>query len=197
MALSRERIRDELLKLLVAKNAVAVLRLMIEHGILVPVLPEIDAVGVDRLDALAKAEAGADIAPHPIRRLAALVSPTDAEVVGARLKLSNAERKRLVAASAGLGGEGPRALAVRTGVESAMDRLLLAGQDTAAVRDWTPPRFPLTGGAIIARGITSGPEVARLLKETETRWIAAGFPDEAGPLADAVVAQALRSRSSA
>lgn len=197
MALSRERIRDELLKLLVAKGAVAVLRLMIAHGILVPVLPEIDGAGVERLAALTAAEAGAGISPHPIRRLAALLAPADAEPVGARLKLSNAERKRLEAAGAGAGTEGPRALVVRVGTESAVDRLLLAGADVAPVQGWTPPRFPLTGGAIIARGVIAGPDVARLLKEAETRWIAAGFPDDAGVIADDVVTQALRSRSSA
>jgi len=45
------------------------------------------------------------------------------------------------------------------------------------------PTFPLTGGAIVARGVKAGPEVARLLQKTEAQWIAEGFPDEARALA--------------
>ena len=193
MALSRERIRDELLKLLVAKNAVPVMRLMVANGILKPVLPEI--ANTTLLTALAEREAAAEIAPDPIRRLAALVPPATAEAVGARLKLSNAQRKRLVEASGGPGDEGPAGLAYRAGIEGATDRLLLADEDLAALRDFTPPRFPLSGGAIIARGVTAGPTVAKLLREAERRWIAAGFPENADAIADDVVAQALRDAS--
>ena len=45
MALSRERIAAELLKLLVARHAVPVIALMIEHGIFRAVLPEITDAG--------------------------------------------------------------------------------------------------------------------------------------------------------
>jgi poly(A) polymerase len=195
MALSRERIRDELLKLLVARGAVSTMALMIEHAILRAVVPEIGADGVERLRLLADREAAAGIAPDPIRRLAALLPADTAEAVGARLKLSNLQRKRLAGATAGTGTEGPRGLAYRLDVEQAIDRLLLAGEDVAPLRDFVPPRAPLGGGAIIARGVRAGPEVARLLKEVETRWIAAGFPDDAEAIADAVVDQALRDTS--
>ncbi len=63
MALSRERIADELLKLLVARDAVAVLRLMTAHSIWRPVLPELDLAAVERLAALSAAEAEAGLAP--------------------------------------------------------------------------------------------------------------------------------------
>lgn len=197
MALSRERIRDELLKLLVAKNAVSVTRLMVENDILAPVLPEIVSAGVERLTDLAVREAAAGIPPSSIRRLGALVPADTAEAVGARLKLSNAQRKRLVEATAGPGDEGVAGLAYRAGVESAIDRLLLAGEDPIALVGYIPPRFPLTGGAIIARGITAGPQVARLLRAAETSWIAAGFPEDADAIADEIVAQALRDASKA
>ena len=39
------------------------------------------------------------------------------------------------------------------------------------------PVFPLKGGAIVAHGITAGPDVARILKSLEARWVAEGFPD--------------------
>jgi poly(A) polymerase len=178
MALSRERIASELLKLLVARDAVAVIVLMVDHGILTAVLPEIDRDGVARLTTLAAREASAAVAGDPIRRLAALVPPAAAEAVGARLKLSNTQRKRLIAATAGVGDEGVRALAYRHGVEGAVDRMLLAGEDPAPIVDWTPPRLPISGGALVARGLDRGPVVAAALKAVETRWIAEGFPGD-------------------
>src|SRR3546814_6029747 len=73
---------------------------MLARGISAPIVPEIDAGGVDRLARLAEAEAVASISPDPIRRLAALLPPVPetAATIAARLKLSNAERKRLAAA---------------------------------------------------------------------------------------------------
>jgi poly(A) polymerase len=200
MALSRERIRDELLKLLVAKDAVRVVRLMIERGVFAPVLPEITSA--DLLAHLAERETASRIAPDPIRRLAALL-PTDpavADQIGARLKLSNLQRRRLTAAAVSPEGE-PRPLAYRAGIESAMDRLLLSDREVAQameLMDWEPPRLPLGGGGIVARGVKAGPEVARLLHMIEDQWIAEGFPDSARVerIADEAVAQALRSTSS-
>jgi poly(A) polymerase len=196
MALSRERIAAELLKLLVAPRAVPVVRLMLERGIFRPVLPEI--ADVTALEDLAAAEAAAGLAPDPIRRLAALIPAATADSVGARLRLSNADRKRLIAASDGPGSEGPRGLAFRVGREIAIDRLLLAGQSIDALADWTPPRLPISGGDLVARGIARGPEVARALRQVESQWIAEGFPDatRVAEIADAVTAQLLVDTSS-
>ncbi len=200
MALSRERIADELLKLLVARDAVRVLRLMIERDILLPVIPEVDAAGVARLETLAANEAAQGIAADPIRRLAALLpaDPAINEAVGARLKLSNARRKRLASAFQSIGVEGAPALAYRIGSEGAVDRLLLSGDDVGAVADWQPPVLPVSGGLLVQRGIGRGPDVARLLRQVEDRWIAEGFPqaDRAEAIADAVVAQFLGEESS-
>ncbi|WP_294327364.1 CCA tRNA nucleotidyltransferase [uncultured Sphingomonas sp.] len=200
MALSRERIADELLKLLVARDAVGVLRLMVDNAIWQPVLPELDGAAVDRLATLVAAEAAAGIAPDPIRRLAALLDTGNAEGVTARLKLSNAQRKR-VAVALGDAADHPLALGYRLGVESAVDRLLLAGDPAAAakVAGWTRPSLPLTGGALVERGLARGPDVARALRQVEDRWIAEGFPDaeRTAAIADAVVDQALRASSNA
>ena len=73
-------------------------------------------------------KAQAALPPSPVRRLAALLPPDAAvaDQVGARLKLSNKARKRLVLALGQDGvGERPRALAFRIGTEAAIDRLLL------------------------------------------------------------------------
>ncbi|HWT11842.1 MAG TPA: CCA tRNA nucleotidyltransferase, partial [Allosphingosinicella sp.] len=67
MGLSRERIADELLKLLGLADPAATVGLMVEHGILRPVLPEV--AGAGRLAALVEAERRAGIAAEPVRRL--------------------------------------------------------------------------------------------------------------------------------
>lgn len=205
MALSRERIADELLKLLVARDAVRIVALMIEQGIFAPVLPEITAEGARRLAELAAREEATGQPPHAIRRLAALLPPDPAvaESVGARLKLSNAQRKRLESAVVVAGSEDPRALGYRIGTQQAIDRYLLGAappaEPVAALAGWQPPALPISGGALVERGLSKGPEVARALRAVENQWIAEGFPDASrvSAIADAVVAQALRSASSA
>ena len=200
MALSRERIADELLKLLVARSAVPVVALMVERGVLLPVLPEIAAAGVEQLRRCVAVEEDAAIAPDAIRRLAALL-PRDrqlAENIGARLKLSNAQRKRLGSAVEPV-LTSPDEMAYRLGREGAIDRLALDGQAQAirAVSEAEIPHFGLKGGALIERGIAKGPDVARLLREIENQWIADGFPgpERVAQMADEKAAQALRSSS--
>ncbi|SEK48675.1 poly(A) polymerase [Sphingomonas palmae] len=177
MALSRERVAAELVKLLVARSAVPVIELMQERGIFRPILPEINASGVRRLAELADRERANGVAPDAIRRLAALLPAEAAESVGARLKLSNNDRKRLVLANAGVGHEGPHGLAFRHGAQSALDRLLLAGDDVSPLVGWNAPALPIGGGELVSRGLSKGPLVARTLKRIEARWIAEGFPD--------------------
>jgi poly(A) polymerase len=178
MALSRERIADELLKLFALADPVPTVRLMHERGLFEPVVPEI--ADVDRLEALVAAEREATIDPDPIRRLAALLPPDPkiAERVAARLKLSNKAKKRLGSAADSSLGLNPQSLAYRLGTEGTIDRLLLADRpsDAAAIAGWTPPRLPIGGGDLIARGVPQGPEVARLLRQIENAWEAAGFP---------------------
>ncbi len=181
MALSRERIADELLKLLALDDPGETVALMLAQGILAPVLPEIADAAPLKL--LVAAEAATGIAPAPLRRLAALLpaDPPLAETIAHRLKLSKAAHKRLSIAAARQAEDtaNPRALAYRAGMEAATDRLLLAGADLAEIRDWSPPHFPLKGGAIVARGITAGPDVACIMKASEAQWIKEGFPDAA------------------
>lgn len=203
MALSRERIADELLKLLGCAAPAPAIRQMLDRAILRPVLPEIDAEGATRLARLVEAEAGAGIAGDAVRRLAALL-PQDAaraDGIASRLKLSNAIRKRLATALGGdTAGEG-RALAYRLGTEGAVDRMLLAGDVAAAQRlnGWTPPRLPISGGALVARGLSAGPIVARALKQVEAAWIAEDFPDQprVDALADQIAAALLQEQMNA
>ena len=203
MALSRERIADELMKLLAVASPVTALRLMVEGGILGPVLPEVAMEGVDRVEALIAREAKASLPPSAVRRLAALLPPDAAvaDQVGARLKLSNKARKRLAVALARDGAEeSMKALAFRIGTEGAIDRLLLeSSQPIEALeqlRGWTPPRLPISGGALIKRGLTPGPDVAKALQQVERQWVAEDFPDEdrVQQLADQIVSKFQRAR---
>ena len=195
MALSRERIADELLKLLILDDPSATLRIMVARGVLKPVLPEISAEGVATLEALISSEEAAEIAPDALRRLAALLprDPKVAEAVGARLKLSNKARKRLACSADRELASSSEALAYRVGTDCAVDRLLLADRpsDAAHVRHWHAPKIPIRGGELIARGLVEGPIVARTLRRIEDRWIEAGFPE--GEALEAIVADTLAS----
>lgn len=207
MALSRERIADELLKLLDLPDPAPTVRLMIRHGILAPVLPEIGAGGVDALQALVEREAAAGVFPEALRRLAALLpaDPALAASLSARLRLSKKAIKRIVSAARRQPGDGaqPRALAYRIGAEEAVDRLLLgngdSGRTAEAVRSlsgYARPRFPVSGGDLIQMGLSAGPAVAATLQEVEREWIEGGFALDAEglrQLARARVDQALRA----
>jgi len=198
MALSRERIADEMLKLLALPDPAPTVALMIEHGILRPALPEIDDAGA--LAALVAAERACGIAADPIRRLAALLParPEIAADVAARLRLSRRAAKRLVSASEAT-LDAPEPLAYWIGAAEAVDRILLHGQagpDLAALAAWQRPRLPVGGGDLVAMGLEAGPMVATTLQAIERDWVAAGFPGDrqaVRAMARAHVDQALRS----
>lgn len=178
--LSRERIAMELLNLLSLPDPAPTVERMAELGVLAVVLPEADATALARLIA---AEQAQGVSPDPLRRLAALLpaDPPAAEQVAARLRLSTAQKKRLAIAAGRVSpghGEEARALAYHLGTEAALDRLLITGQSIAPLANWQPPKLPLKGGDIVTRGIAAGPEVARILREVERRWITEGFPSE-------------------
>ena len=195
MALSRERIADELLKLLGLPDPAATVGIMLQRGILRPVLPEIEPERLCDLESLIGSERAAGIAPEPLRRLTSLLprNPSVAEQVAVRLKLSKKARQRLSCAAAESLQGSPDAMAYRVGTDCATDRLLLAGRpaDAATVQQWRRPALPIGGGALIARGLSEGPIVARTLRRIEDRWIEAGFPT--GAEFQALVDEALRS----
>ena len=198
MALSRERIADELLKLLSVEDPSPTVSIMLDRGILRPVLPEIEAKELSRLQALVAAESEARIRADPLRRLASLLprEPALAERVAVRLKLSNKARKRLACAADVALPDSAQKLAYFVGIECAVDRLLLVGKTgpAASIRKWQAPRLPISGGALIERGLTQGPDVARTLQAIERRWVETGFPG--GEEFDRIVAEMLASARS-
>ena len=186
-SLSGERLRQETLKLLVAKRGVETWRAMLAQGIVDAFLPQ--ATTIDRLTKVAALESRLRVPPDPIRRLAALAVTGSGEVIAETLKLSNADRDRLTA----IVGPRPKfatgdSRVVRRqvydlGNAGALDRLLVDWRAPDAdrqrafeiVRDWQRPEFPLRGRDVSALGVATGPEIGRLLKDLENWWIAGDF----------------------
>jgi poly(A) polymerase len=196
--LSRERVRMELMKLLLAPRAVPALAVMAEAGLLGSVLG-----GVPHLASftnIVKAEAACGLAPDAARRLGALAVwiVEDAERLWQRLRLTNAERAQLAAmsdgwwrVSAAMGEDAARVLIYRIGAKHFVDRALLAWarapvrahdqawRDLATLpQRWTAPAFPLRAANFIARGVEKGPSLGAALARAEEAWIAAGFPTD-------------------
>lgn len=183
MALSRERIADELLKMLALAAPQAAVALMIGNGILKPVLPEARA---EALAALIEREEKAGIPGEPLRRLAALLpaDPALAAAVASRLRLSKKAAKRLASAAAREDAEieNPQLAAYRIGAAEAIDRILLGGGDLRGIQDladWERPRLLIGGGDLIAMGMPAGPGVAAALQALEKEWAEQGFNPDA------------------
>jgi poly(A) polymerase len=195
-ALSGERVRDEMLKILDAPDPVAVLEHLKAVGALGQVLPEAD--GFDRLERLAALEGRAS---DGLRRLAALLRETGscddaARTLAARWRLSNANADRLarmVEPPLAIeperdGGAGRRAL-YRLGPELYRDLVYLAWAEAMThtdadpgfgalleeARRWRPVELPVKGADIRALGVPAGPEVGRLLAEVEAWWLEGDF----------------------
>jgi len=200
MALSRERIADELTKLLALPSPAATVALMIARGVLRPMLPEI--AGAERLERLLPREAEAGAEPQAVRRLAALLpqAPEVAASVAARLRLSKRAAKRLASAAVADDGSPPEVLAYRIGVDEAVDRILLGDRDPAdarALAGWARPQLHVRGGDLIAMGLEAGPTVAATLQAIEREWAESGFAPEREAqeaIARRLVGQALRAR---
>lgn len=195
MALSRERIADELLKLLAVDDPSPTVAIMLGRNILRPVVPEIEVDALTSLRALVATENEAGIRSEALRRFAALLprDPELADRIASRLKLSNKARKRLACAVNSELPDNARELAYYIGSECAADRLLLAGKADLAARisRWDAPKLPISGGMLIQRGLTQGPVVAKTLQAIERQWVVSNFP--AGAEFEQIVEEALDS----
>jgi len=172
--LSRERVGHEMRRLLAAPDPAPALAAMRATGALARVLPGADDGAIAPLVHLE-----ANLAPEPIRRLAALGGDAVAEA----LKLSKAEARRLEQLRAALGSDaGLAELAWRHGAALAQDaallRAALAGQPLPegwadAVARGAAAVFPVR--AVDLMPGLQGPALGARLAELEARWIASGF----------------------
>jgi poly(A) polymerase len=196
-SLSGERLRQETLRLLIAKRGPEVWSEMLSLGIVQHFLPW--ATSLDRLRLVAELEHRHKLAPDAVRRLAALTMTGCGAQVAEVLKLSRAESDRIIALDA------PRSPfdvsspeAVRRQIyawdnDGARDRLLLdwphpddgvqGRAALAVIEDWKRPRFPLGGADLQRLGVPSGPEMGARLRQVEEWWISQDFrPDHASCL---------------
>jgi poly(A) polymerase len=196
--LAAERISKELVKLLAAEDPRGAVALMLETGVLELLLPE--PIDLERLNALVEIETDQMFETEPVLRLAALLP--DDQVTAARfaeaLRLSNAERDRIVAALAPaprlkswMSPREIRRAVYQSDKASFRDRAKLAwaraGRTAAApqwrgmialAEGWTRPTFPLTGAEVMAAGVPKGPLVGQVLREVEDWWIDHDFIDD-------------------
>ena len=214
-SLSRERIRTELLKLLLAPHATQTLALMTETGLLGDVLGGVALLA--SFENMVKVEAAIGVESDPVRRLGALGVwvAEDGERLAQRLRLSNADAERLTAlerwwrVSPELGGASARALVYRLGPQHFADQVLVAWSRSAASasdrawralaelpRTWNAPEFPLKAADFMARGFAAGPALGAVMRAAEQAWIAADFPADAAAI-EAIADRAAREASGA
>ena len=194
-ALSAERVWKEAKKMLAAPDPRAAWEAMEAIDVRARVLGELTRH--DRLDALIGLDADLMLPVDAMTRVAAaLPDQGAARALARRLKLSNEERDRLVAA---LGEEMKltsfmslremrRALYV-LGAEAFRDRVMLlwaaqggnAAQWRALVAHaqmWVRPKLPLNGDEVMKAGVPAGPKVGEVMREVEAWWIDADFPED-------------------
>jgi poly(A) polymerase len=194
--LSRERVRIEMFKLLLARHAVAALAVMAETGLIEMVLGGVPLLA--SLSNLIKVETLLSLPPDPARRLAALgvLVTEDADRLRERLRLTNAESERLISMAdawwrivAGVSESAACVLLYRLGPDRYLDRVLLSwSRAPEGISDprwralatlpsrWSAPRLPLKAADLMARGVEKGPRLGAAMRAAEEAWVEAGFP---------------------
>ena len=193
--LSKERVRHELLKLLVARRAEETIRVLADHGFLTGLLGaaaefgRFSRVAADDLDN-----------PAAVWRLAALavMVEEDAERLREQLRLSNDEHRKLTAYAGLLVLLKTRALPLDAG---AIRRLVAdhepetlgialaatAGEPFPVVHEdaraafgryrngaESVPVFPLRGADLVEGGVPKGPKIGQMLARARQAWLAEG-----------------------
>jgi tRNA nucleotidyltransferase/poly(A) polymerase len=200
-SLSAERVRMEMLKLMVAHGAAGAIQAMAEGGLLLPILGGVAYTGP--FAAMIAAERALGLEPDAVRRLGALaVAVTeDARRVATRLRLTNAETRALDSMGhrwwrlAGMDEATARRRLYRLGADRYRDRLMLAWARAGADADaapwrelatlperWSAPKFPLKAADFIPRGIAEGPALGHVLALAEDAWLGANFPSDEAAL---------------
>ena len=197
--ISAERVRMEMLKLVVADGAIGAAAAMADGGLLLQILGGMAYLGP--FAAMVAAERVLQRKPDAVLRLGALaVAVTeDAKRLAARLRLANAETRKLDSMGhrwwrlGGMDEAIAKRRLYRLGEERYRDRLMLAwaraGRDADSEpwrqlatlpERWRAPAFPLKAADFIARGFAAGPALGHVLTLAEDAWLAADFPlDEA------------------
>lgn len=186
--LSRERVRQEMLKLLMAERALPVIEQAETEGILSEILGFV--LDVRAFTQALRFAGPVNVDLDAMARLVALAGPhagDGAALWQGRLRLSNAEIKTLnrYAQAVACEAASPRLLRYRFG-EQALPALVLRVAMGADPEHELPerlmeahkpaPEFLITGADIVAAGVLPGPRVGQILAHIEADWIAAGLP---------------------
>ncbi|WP_414473460.1 CCA tRNA nucleotidyltransferase [Microvirga sp. M2] len=193
--LSKERIRHELLKLLVARRAEETLRVLSSYGFLTWLFA--GAVEFGRFSRVARFDEDDPVAIWRLAALAVMVEE-DAERLREHLRLSNDEHRKLIAyarllvalkgSAQPLDAAAVRRLVADHGVEALSIALAaIDGEPRPVVLEDAfgalerfrsgaepVPVFPLRGADLIARGIPKGPRIGRILGLARQAWLAEG-----------------------
>eukprot|EP01037_Dinobryon_pediforme_P013460 gene13460-13575_t len=211
--LSKERVADELFKILLAPRAGEALMLMNQLA-LIPILLG-GAGDVDRLNRLIALEHQRQSQPDALLRLAAfsLHKQEDAHRLRTLLRLSNDAHNRLLGMNLAIqdlneSGMPPdlsqlKEFLFHHGRQAALDGLSLAQCASPIAADaagWAAayqflvmepePKLPFSGADLLARGLPPGPSMGIVLKKLQAAWIRAGFPRDPQTL-NALLDQAL------
>lgn len=190
--LSIERIRDELIKIILTPNAATVMGTMLDNGILVNWLGNSDFLS--NLEFLIKMETSCNIPPNPMRRLFVLYFPDKAlaENIAVRMHMTKRQKDTMVKwAASNIGIENileeklRRKVIYRYGKEFCIDKLLIEAAKAQIVPDnliglireieeAVVPIFPISGRDIAKNGFDSG-QIGILLDKLKERWIASDF----------------------
>jgi poly(A) polymerase len=192
---SAERMRMEILKLVVAGGAADAVVAMADGGLLLQIFGGVAYPGT--FAAMIAAQQALAQKPDAMLRLGALaVAITeDARRIAARLRLTRDETKKLDSMGhrwwrlGGMDEARAKRRLYRLGEDRYRDRLMLAwaraGQGAAPdpwrrfatlPERWHAPAFPLKAADFIARGFSAGPALGHVLTLAEDAWLAADFP---------------------
>ncbi len=196
---SVERIAQEMRKLMVAPGAAAACRLLADTGLAQALFAA--APNPAYLAALLDSDTGLDPTVAVEAALAAYLcyGGEGASALARRLKLSNRERRNLVAIStlafvawrAALPDRSGMVECVRAHGKPIVAAAILVAVARGGLSDTmdpsdilaflaglTPPEFPLRGRDLMAAGIAPGPGLGVLLDRAEEAWRASGYADD-------------------
>ena len=181
-ALSRERVRDELLKLLGLPKPAEYLQAMAGIGLLPGIGGE--KASIERAGQLMVSEIGNDVQTHMLTRLSELYACVSPRAIARYYRLSSKQEMFLVqlrkAGGAFEAMTDLKAFLYEYGSEVVRQILLpksspMWSEWLAEVSAWQKPVFPVSGADLIARGDEPGEEMGKTLKQLESRWVKSGF----------------------
>ena len=190
--LAMERIKEEMLKILLTKNAVKTIEVMQDNNIMSYIMP--DAKYLDSLDFIKKLVNGRILENKALLYLFTMYQPDVpfAENLAQRLKFSRKERQKFVSWAEEevtlnqlLEDKSRLHLAYEYGKEFCLEKLLLITARNKeplpnfwglyeAIEHMEVPTFPLRGQDLVDRGVETA-QIGRILKEREQAWINSGF----------------------